>query len=542
MAESDHISTMTLRDYWRVVWLRRGWIIAIVVICTLLAYGKEAIQPPIYVASARLMYAPPPNVANGVVGNSTDLGLLSVEVQNVVNIVGTPAVRQLASRLLGQRSEPFSSISAIPASASSGTAVATVIDITAEASSAGAAARIANAYAQAIIELRKEREQQSWRDAQQIIQGQLDLYKTPQSRQTGEYAVLEQQLRNLQIAEASANGDFEIIVPATPPASPTSPKPMKWAVFGFIAGLFFGVVVAFVVSQFDTHVRSPEELVALLGMPLLGQLRMMPAKSLDREPLYVLSASNSPQAEAIRKLRANLEFTNVDGELKSVFFTSALQHEGKTTMVCNLAVALAEAGDRVVLVDGDLRRPRVHQYFGIRNAVGASTVLTGKTALEDALCPLPVGSKLSGAVGGAESSSNGQNHLSILTSGPLPPNPGEIIASMSFAALVARLESEFDIVVVDAPALLAVGDTAAMAPCVDGLVFLVDLNRARRPVLLTAASQISQMPCRKLGLVVVGKDSVLGYRQGHYYSHTEPSDVSVLVRPASHKGDKASAK
>ena len=124
--------------------------------------------------------------------------------------------------------------------------------------------------------------------------------------------------------------------------------------------------------------------------------------------------------------------------------------------------------------------------------------------------------------------SNGDGSLSILTSGPLPPNPAEFIASKSFTALIDRLEAEFDVVIVDAPALLAVGDTAAIARCVDGMVFLVDLTRAKRPLLQEAANQISLMPCRKLGLVVIDKAlRRSGYEHYRYDSHPPAAVVTV---------------
>jgi capsular exopolysaccharide synthesis family protein len=528
-------SPKTLRDYWHVVWLRRGLVIAFVVVCTLLALVNQVRKPDVYTASASMMYAPPPSVSNGVVADTTDAGRLSLEIQNVVSIVSTPMVRQQAAKILDDESVATASVSAtpvIPTDQTSTTAVATVVQIIAEAGSGKAAARIANGYAEAIIKVRKEAEQETWRDAQQIIQSQLDLYKSTESRQTGEYAVLMQQLRNLQIAEASANGDFQVVVPATAPSSPTSPKPVKWAVFGFIVGLFLGIVAAFVVSQFDTRVRDRKEAESLLGMPLVGHLGTLSAKSLASDPLYVVSAPTSFQAEAIRKLRANLEFAQVDGRLESVFFTSATQHEGKSTLVANLAISMAEAGSKVVLVDCDLRRPTVHQLLGLRNAVGVSSVVTGMTSLSNALHSVTVGGRSIGSAD-VDVSPNGQR-LAVLTSGPLPPNPGEFVASASFASLVAHLESEFDIVLLDAPALLAVGDTAAMARCVQGLVFVVSLSDARRPLLTAAAAQLAQMPCRKLGLVTIGKDSTLGYRQGQYaYAQRHPGDTSppkVTVR------------
>ena len=256
MTESDQISTMTLRDYWRVVWLRRGWVIAIVVICTLLAYGKQATQSPTYVASARLMYAPPPNVANGVVGNSTTFAPQR-RGPECRQHRGHPRSETARVEALGQHSEPISSISAIPCPGdSSGTVVATVVDVTAEAGSAGSRREnrecLRGGHHRAAQGARAAGLARRAADHPGAARPLQDAGVQADRRVRG----TESAARNLQISEASANGDFAIIVPATPPASPTSPKPMKWAVFGFIAGLFLGVVVAFVVSQFDTHVRS----------------------------------------------------------------------------------------------------------------------------------------------------------------------------------------------------------------------------------------------------------------------------------------------
>jgi len=245
-------------------------------------------------------------------------------------------------------------------------------------------------------------------------------------------------------------------------------------------------------------------------------------------PLVVLSDSHSPPAEGIRKLRGNLEFANIDGTLRSLFITSALQHEGKTLTVCNLALSLAAAGNKVVLVDADLRRPQVHKYLNLPNSTGVSTVLTRRSSLSAAIVLRPVAPRIAtaGDLDSMDTIPSGASPLAVLPSGPVPPNAAEIIASKSFVRVIDELENTFDLVIVDTPALLSVGDTAAVAACVDGLIFLVDLARAKRPVLVDSATQISQMPCRKLGLVVISP--YLSHDRYAYYSHHEPP-VSVDV-------------
>jgi Mrp family chromosome partitioning ATPase len=203
--------------------------------------------------------------------------------------------------------------------------------------------------------------------------------------------------------------------------------------------------------------------------------------------------------------------------------------------VCNLALSLAAAGTRVVLVDGDLRRPQVHRYLDLPNAAGVSTVLTGRTPLSQALRWYPIGRGYV-TIGGAEppaDASNGETGLTVLTSGPVPPNAAEIIASKSFASLITELKGRFDLLIVDAPALLAVGDTAAIAACVDGLVFLIDLTRAKRPLLTEAAAQVSRMPCRKLGLVVVDHPEGSRRERDHYAYYAQgdsPLDAKARSR------------
>ena len=449
--------------------------------------------------------------------NGADASQRQMELFNVASVVASPELAADARAIIGDGATESYTVEAVPDDAS-GQGLSSTVTITAVSGSPDTAARAANAYATAFVAYRKAREENRVSLAEEIIQDRLNAFDTPESRRTIEYLGLQERLQELQILKATVSGDFRVLVPASTPSAPFSPQPLRNGLMGLVAGLVFGAVLALAVAQFDTRVHGPVEAAALLDMPVLGQIRTIPSKKLDLEPIFVLGQANSAAAEAIRKIRGGLEFANVDGELKSLFITSASQHEGKSVTLCNLAVALAEAGIRVILVDGDLRRPQVHKYFDLPNTVGMSTVITGRSNLRDAVHLRSFGGKFSdlSTRGDSDVSWNDRGSLGILTSGPVPPNPAEVIASRSFATLVEQLKAEWDLVLIDAPALLAVGDTSAIARCVDGIVFLANLARAKRPLLREAAAQIAQMPCRKLGLVVIVKSSAPGYRQYQY--------------------------
>ncbi len=243
-------------------------------------------------------------------------------------------------------------------------------------------------------------------------------------------------------------------------------------------------------------------------------------------------------------LRSNLDYLDVDGTLSTVLVTSSIRGEGKSVTVCNLAITLAMGGRRVVLVDGDLRRPRVHKYLGLSNAFGLSSVVAGKVPLVEALqrYNLPPldwnqngnGHRGNGSSSAAATAGNGTGSgsavgigdaaraLYVLTAGPLPPNPGEVIASKRFEAIVAELKgSKVDFVLIDTPAFMSVSDAAAIAPRVDGIFVLVNMDGATRPMLTEAREFLDQLPTRKLGVIVVREKLK---RAGYYHSYyTESS-------------------
>lgn len=511
----------------RAAW-RRKWIVAgTTVLLLAVALGYSLTRTPLYRASATLVYQNQIDIADPLsTGGYVDPTIRESELANVANIIATPEIEATVREEVGQSiADSGYSVSAAPETID-GQSIASTVVISAVSASGATAARMANAYATAFVQFRKEQAQAQIQQAERVVQSKLDAFQSESSRQSAEYLILVQRLQDLQILEATTTGSFRILLPATPPDEPFSPQPLRNAVMGLIAGLVLGVLLALLIEQFDTRLRSAEEAATIFGLPVVGRLFKISAKSINGQPLVVLNDSRGPAAEAIRKLRSNLEFANVDGDLKSLFITSSLQHEGKSLAVCNLALSLAATGTSVLLVDGDLRRPQINRYLNLPNSAGLSTLLTGRSDLSHTIRHVPAGPSPTAVFtsNGVNRSPNGGERLHVITSGPVPPNPAEMIASKSFSTLMNQLRPEYDMVIVDAPSILAVGDAAAMAKSIDGMLFLIDFAQARRPVLQEAAVQVGQLPCRKLGLVLVGQFRGEG-RRYHYYTseeHTGP--------------------
>ena len=229
--------------------------------------------------------------------------------------------------------------------------------------------------------------------------------------------------------------------PAAVPASPVSPRIPINLTLGVLLGLATGIGLAVLRDSLDTTIKSSEDLQELTGNLALGVIGFDPQA--QRNPLVSQLDSRTGRGEAFRTLRTNLRFIDVDHPPRLVVVTSSIAGEGKSTTACNLAITLASAGVRVVLVEGDLRRPRVADYMGIEGAAGLTDVLVGRVGLDEVLQPWA------------------GSGLSVLTSGALPPNPSELLSSVQMGDLLAHLRAVADIVLIDAPPLLPVTDAAS---------------------------------------------------------------------------------
>ncbi len=542
--DSAKTEGLGLRDYVAVL-RRRLWVIVVVtLVVTLAAFFLAWRHTPQYEASTQLLYEQQINVADPLSGTSgVDTNALALEVDNMGTLVNSPEVRTIAVQLAPSLASAQYGVTAEPktgTSQSSGTVTVSGATVTAQSPKAAVAALAANTYAQAIIQLRQEHERASIQQAIKVIQDELQAYNTAALRQSADYILLQQRRHDLKILSATVTGDFTVVTPAAAPSAPFSPRPLRSGVLGFGVGLFVGIGLAFLLQQFDNSVQSREEVSQLLRLPLLGQIPVLSKSAVADGHVVTLEDPGSQGAEAFRMVRSNLEFLTVDGGYSTIMLTSCVQGEGKTLTLCNLAVTLALAGKRVVVVDCDLRRPRVHRVFDLPNKVGVSTVVSGQSKLVGSLQSVVVnpavasahdGSGMEHAVApakldfGAEGLGqpvNGARPVSmyVLTSGPMPPNPGEVCASRGLATMLSHLGGQPDVVLIDTPAMLAVGDTAALANKVDGLLFLVDMHVSKRSTLHEAMDRLEQMPCRKLGLIVARQHRGDGYDSyPHYYAY-----------------------
>lgn len=527
----------TLRDYFATVW-RRKWIaLLLVVSATASAYILSSLQVDQYSAIASLIYQQQIDLENPLNGGYTDVAGLDRQLAAVSDLVASKEMQARIQRLLRRENVDTSAGYEVTASSEAGS---NIIVMNADSADAELAAAAANASATAFIDMNVEQQKEQIATASAAIEGQLAQYAG--SERSADYLMLKQRLQDLQILYGAATGGYRVFAPASVPAAPSSPNPLRNAGLAFAVTLVAGIILAFVLEQLDTRVRQPDEVVQILQQPILGRIPRISKSLLDESAIVALTHPDGQEADAFRLLRTNLDFTRLDADFASLLVTSCAQGEGKSLAVANLAVTMAMAGKRIVVVDADLRRPRQHTYFGVANKSGVSTVAAGMTELEESLVPVEVRppkgrtDEVGLLIGTSDdatwaSGASARSLVYLLPSGPTPHNPGEIVASHRFGTIIDSLVARADIVIVDSPAMLAVGDAAALASHVDGLVFLVDMHVVRRPMLLRAAEQLRRLPCRSLG-ILMRTQGAEGVGYSYVYSHDEASGNGDKPRQA----------
>lgn len=313
---------------------------------------------------------------------------------------------------------------------------------------------------------------------------------------------------------------LSVIKPAVAPVAPSSPNTQLNLALGLLIGLALGVAGAVTRSALNTRITGESDLRRVTDAPMLGGISF--DQDATRKPLLTQAPPQSPRAESFRQLRTNLQFANVSGQARTVLLTSSLPGEGKSTTAINLALALAQAGQNICLIDADLRRPMVSEYLGLDRTAGLTTALVGQADVEDLLQPW------------------GDDNLHVLTSGEIPPNPSELLGSDRMKHLIERLEGVFDTIVIDAPPLLPVTDAAVLSQHVGGVVLVVSANLVKFHDVTRSLESLNLVGANLLGVALnrlpaKGPDA---YAYGYYNSEPVSKKSGRKNRPTTQWNDR----
>lgn len=469
---------MELRDYVRI--LHKNW--ALIVAITLIGISATAafslLQKPTYEASTQLYVS-----VRNETQTSGDLvqgsNFARQSVQSYVSIVGTESVLDPVIQALNldeSVAELSERVSAnVPLNTSN-----IVINVTGE--DPVGVAEVANAIGASFT---------------QLVQEELEIIEGG--------------------ADATSPVKLTTVQSAVVPEDPVSPRVKLNLALGALVGIALGIGIAVLRSVLDTRIHSLHDIEQVTDAPALGGIAY-DAEAKQR-PLIVHADPRNPRAESFRTLRTNLQFLAVNDESevrgRSFVVSSAGPAEGKSTTTANLAIALAESGARVALIDGDLRLPKIAQYMGLEGGAGLTDVLIGRAEVSDVLQRW------------------GSGHLYVLPAGKVPPNPSELLGSKAMERLMETLHEHFDFILVDAPPLLLVTDAAVLSKHTNGTIFVVASGSTRKPALDMALRALEAAGGVLRGLVITmlptkGPDSY-GYGVYGYggYGHKDSTDISI---------------
>jgi len=473
-----------LRDYIRV--LRKGWILilALALVGVAAAAGYSIVKTPEYQATSKVFVSTQggDTVQDLQSGNT----FTQQRVQTYSDLVSTPVVLLPVAAALRLNLTAEQLAKMVTASSPLNT---TLIEITVTSTSAKQAADIANATGQSLTTVVEDLE-------------------TPTQKSSDVADATTSPVKLTRVQEAVV------------PQRPSSPNVPLNIALGLLVGLALGVGVAVLRETLDTRIRNEHDVELISDVPIVGGIAFDPKAA--ARPLIVQADPRSPRSESFRTLRTNLQFLNTEGTSRSFVVTSSVPSEGKSTTAANLAIALADAGARVLVVDADLRRPKLAEYMGLEGAVGLTDVLISRAELVDVIQPWGTGS------------------LYVLPAGKVPPNPSELLGSQTMINLIALFEKEFDFVLFDAPPLLPVTDAAVLGKNVGGALVVVSAGHTHKNQLKGAVTALQNVNARVAGFIVTmlptkGPDAY-GYGRygyggyGYGYSESESSGAKAKTK------------
>lgn len=519
---------LDLGEYLRVL-RRRKWVIVLAVLLVVgSALGASAVQTPVYEATAEVLLQ----------SDKTESLFRDEQVvraaETEIRVLQSAPVRQAVSERLGINASEVSA-DAIPQTE--------VFEVQARDGDPAQAAAVANAYVTAYIDYRRKQAVDDLRAAGAEIQAQVDalqpqidalteqISSAPEKERASveqnfgprrdalvsQQSVFKQQLNQLQVSTPLVKGGAQLINPATPPTDPVEPLPLRNGLLGLGVGLLIGISLAFVFDRLDDTIGGKDDLTrAAPGVPVIGLIPMVSGwrKKSDAQ-LASREDANSPVAEAYRSLRTSISFLGIDQDVRTIQVTSPSASEGKSATVANLALALSRTGKRVVVLSCDLRRPRVHDFFDLPNRVGFTTVLVGEVPLSEALQEVP-----------------GEENLVLLSSGPIPPNPSELLSSSRAVEVLTALQSRADVVLIDSAPVLPVTDAVVLASRGYPTLLIASVGKTTRKRVSRAIELLGQVDALIVGVVLngVGQDDEMGYGYGYRYEQQASSSKRTRSR------------
>jgi capsular exopolysaccharide synthesis family protein len=322
------------------------------------------------------------------------------------------------------------------------------------------------------------------------------------------YGVVISRLKETDLTQLLNSNNVRIIDDATVPGAPIFPRTRNNVALSVVAGLLLGVALAFLLNYFDSSVKTQEDVERALGLTFLGIIpTAAPAAQKKKEQLseqqrdlYVFEHQRSQLAECARQIRTNLTFMGADKPVKCLLVVSAKPEEGKTSTAITLATTLALSGHKTLLVDTDMRRPRLHKVFGVGSEIGMSSYLLGERPLTDVLKRTVVPG------------------LDVLPCGPIPPAPAELLHTAAFASLVEELKKRYDRIIFDSPPIIAVADAPILSAQADGVVFVVKAGATAKDIVKQGIAQMRSAHAHVLGAVLNNVD-LSSRAYGYYYAY-----------------------
>jgi capsular exopolysaccharide synthesis family protein len=512
---------MELREYAR---LLRKWL-WLIVLCAVIAggivYFVSRRSTPIYEASATLMV----NQASSPTAVTAYADILTSErlARTYASLLTSRPVIEATAARLGI--DPTNLVRSVDVTAVRDTQL---LRIQVQDPSPAQSAALANTLAQVFIERTQEMQQgrvsQSRANLEQeIANTEADIARTQTALAAAQddtektrletslaqyrttYSNLVASYQQVRLAEAQATDSVVIAESAEAPEQPVRPRPVTNAALAAIVGALLALGVAFLIEYLDDTIKTPDDVDRVTGLSMLGAIARL--KTVSATPSLVASrAASAPESEAYRTLRTNIQFSSVDKPIRTLLVTSSSPGEGKSTTAANLAAVMAQTDQRVVVVDTDLRRPVLHKVFGVPNNRGLTSVLlAGRSPMMD----------------DGDVQATNIDCLYVLPSGPVPPNPSELLGSHRMAELIGFLAERFDLVIFDSPPVLAVTDAVVLGRQMDGVLLVVHAGRTREHALAAAFGELRKTGAHVLGVALNRLSSRPGGYYHAYYYHSQ---------------------